>query len=159
MLFFLLACASQTPQSTPSAEEAKTVPIPKKQIPPPDERAPKPITIDTSINSSAQKISHPSVPQKRVSVDVCDPYYTLLTLESQRGTAQANEEKRIKTLRALNRTLEYHPENTAQAIVELEKEVFAGPIHLSIELRQTYWQALHSYIGSICRADLSNMNK
>ena len=42
-------------------------------------------------------------------------------------------------------------------IVELEKEVFDGPIHLSIEKRVEYWKSIHLYIGGICRVDLSGI--
>ena len=84
------------------------------------------------------------------------PVRKLLVQEKNRGTPAASENDRISALREL-RILEYHPSDTAQAIVELEKEVLVGSIHLSLEERKQYWYRIHSYIGSICRADISKI--
>ena len=124
-------------------------------------KAPPPLPKETGINSAQQKVAHP-LPldkQKRQTLDVCIPYYKLLELETQRGSKTASEKERISALRELNKLLDYHPAGTAQAIVELEKEHFEGKIELSIEKRTEYWYSIHSYIGGICRVDLSQLQR
>ena len=171
MLWLFIAC-QDTPKNLPQKEvlPIKDIekPVKKEPLEPIPKNtdtisasAPSPMPIQKNIDSAKQVVSHPSPldAKKQQTIDICRPYYQLLEQESLRGTPNASEKIRLSSLKDLNRLLEYHPENTAQAIVELEKEVLSGPIHLSLQKRQEYWYSIHSYIGSICRADLSKVHK
>ena len=169
MLWLFIACQDtpNTIQPTdPLPIQDLEKPAPKKQLPPitteaGNHSAPQPMPTQKNIDSSKQMVSHPPLldAKKRQTIDICSPYYQLLEQEALRGSSSASEKKRLSALQDLNRLLEYHPAGTAQAIVELEKEVLSGPIHLSLQKRQEYWYSIHSYIGSICRADLSTINR
>jgi|GEM_PF-5725123 len=172
MLWIFFACQGE-PKDQPKETQSSPKTIEKQQSKPPvtatkvpstvdsSHAAPKPLPLDTRIDSKMQKVVHPPplIGEKQQRIDVCTPYYKILELESQRGTATASEQDRISALRDLNRVLEYHPEDLAQSIVELEKESFEGAIHLSLQSRKEFWYNIHSYIGNICRADLSNLKK
>ena len=183
MLCFFLACQN-TP--SPSPQKVQTQTTVQSSVPPSvatkpsvvtkpstmtkpnistktTSAAPKPLKADKTIDTATQRIPHPPpVPSsKHQKIDVCAPYYQILELENNRPTSKdkQSEAARIEQLQALNRILEYHPEDMAQTLVELEKESFVGPIHLSIEQRTQYWKSIHLYIGSICRADTSIYRK
>ena len=173
MFWFLWACQSDPSPSSQSPKTTSTVKkttrdhtsTPKPSKPPPPQKtaqsskAPKALKSDTSIDSSKQTLTHPPPlqPSKHQKIDVCAPYYQLLSIESSRTqtTKLQSEKERIQQLRELNQILEYHPKDMAQTLVELEKETLTGPIHLTLEQRQDYWKKIHVYIGSICRADIS----
>ena len=177
MLWFLIACqtqsqSSQTKESAPQKQNTRVSPKPKikaKPHTPPTSSgdgdltkpatAPPPLPTEQGVDSTLKKVLHPPPPEenKRQTLDVCVPYYRLLELEALRGTKEAPEKERLSSLRELNRLLDYHPAGTAQALVELEKELFVGKIELSIEKRKEYWYSIHSYIGGICRVDLSHI--
>ena len=164
MLWLMLACqdaSDNKPQTVPTVQQEKkqTTNPDQNHIEMPQDDAPKASPSNTSIDTSAQVVVHPPPLEKRDRpvIDVCVPYGKLLQQEKFRGTSAASEKERLSALRELNQILEYHPSDTAQAIVELEKEVLVGPIHLSLEERQLHWYRIHSYIGSICRADISKI--
>ena len=168
MFWILIACQGE-PQKESTASASKPKPVEDAQKKPKIQvesgshsamsaKAPSPKPLDKSIDSSGQTVKHPPVlaASKHQKIDVCTPYYRLVALENKRGKGALDAE-RIASLRDLNRLLDYHPEQTAQALVELEKEVVDGPIHLSIADRIEYWKSIHLYIGGICRVDLSGL--
>ena len=163
MFWLILACqdTSESKKQTmqPSKEKVQITTSEQTVLEKPQAGAPTALPKKTGIDTSDKVVIHPPPlkNQNRPVIDVCLPYGKLLKQEKLRGSPAASEKERIAALRDLNRTLEYHPSDTAQAIVELEKEVLVGPIHLSLEERTQYWYRIHSYIGSICRADISKI--
>ena len=166
-LWCLFACQGESKKEAPSVSKSK-VPSSSEKIPAvqelgehhsaPSSKAPIPKPADKSIDSSGQTVKHPPTldAKQHQTIDVCAPYYRLVALENKRGKGALDAE-RVASLRSLNRLLDYHPEHTATALVELEKEALDGPIHLSIEKRREYWKGIHLYIGGICRVDLSGI--
>lgn len=175
MILFLLACQS-APQSGTQEQKANTVTKMQSSKAPVSSKAPAkshhkttepamtgapPATpVDRTIDSSSSTVLHPPPldASKHQRLEVCPPYYQILEIEARRATASPSDEpQRLAALRNLNRHLGYHPSGTALALVELEKESLVGPIHLSLDARNEYWGGIHSYIGALCRVDLSEI--